>query len=411
MKSLMIAPQPFFEPRGTPISVYQRLQALSALEYEVDVVTYHIGQDVDFSGVKIHRTPTIPFIKNIRIGPSPTKLLLDIFIFIKAFVMLLTNRYDVIHSHEEGGFMAVFLAAVFRTPHIYDMHSSLPKQLENFDFANYWPFRQIFELLETLVINTSDAVITIGSDLEEFVCNLKPDVKHIRLENMPVRPSNSSQSNSSGAPNIREKLNLQGKLAIVYTGTFESYQGLDMLLESAKSVVREKQDAIFVLVGGKPHQVEYWKNEAEKLGLNDNVIFVGTVSLEDSVHYLNFADILVSPRTTGLSVPLKIYSYLFSGRPVVATDIFAHTQVLNNNISMIAAAEPASYADQILTLAQDSELRHTIGSRAKDFAQKRFNVEDYQSKLEWVYNAASNNIENVSPSSGEISPCPTQKLA
>ena len=39
MKILMISPQPFFEPRGTPISVYQRLEALSALGHEIDLVT------------------------------------------------------------------------------------------------------------------------------------------------------------------------------------------------------------------------------------------------------------------------------------------------------------------------------------------------------------------------------------
>lgn len=53
MKILMISPEPFFEPRGTPISVYQRLQALSALGYQVDLLTYHVGQDVDIPGLTI----------------------------------------------------------------------------------------------------------------------------------------------------------------------------------------------------------------------------------------------------------------------------------------------------------------------------------------------------------------------
>jgi len=46
MKILMIAPQPFFEPRGTPFSVLGRLKAFSELGHEVDLVTYHVGQDV-----------------------------------------------------------------------------------------------------------------------------------------------------------------------------------------------------------------------------------------------------------------------------------------------------------------------------------------------------------------------------
>ena len=70
MKILMLAPQPFFEPRGTPFSVLGRLKALSALGHEVDLLTYHVGQDVDVPGAVIHRTPKIWFIKSVKIGPS-----------------------------------------------------------------------------------------------------------------------------------------------------------------------------------------------------------------------------------------------------------------------------------------------------------------------------------------------------
>ncbi len=60
MKILMIAPQPFFEPRGTPISVYQRIEGLSKLGHSVDLVTYHIGEDVEIPGLRIFRAPNFP---------------------------------------------------------------------------------------------------------------------------------------------------------------------------------------------------------------------------------------------------------------------------------------------------------------------------------------------------------------
>ena len=66
MKILMLAPEPFFQPRGTPISVYFRLQALADLGHEVDLLTYHLGEDNAFSGVKIFRTPKLFFIRRIK---------------------------------------------------------------------------------------------------------------------------------------------------------------------------------------------------------------------------------------------------------------------------------------------------------------------------------------------------------
>jgi hypothetical protein len=56
MKILMIAPEPFFQPRGTPFSEYHRLQALSKLGHEVDFITYPIGEDVDIEHVSIYRS-------------------------------------------------------------------------------------------------------------------------------------------------------------------------------------------------------------------------------------------------------------------------------------------------------------------------------------------------------------------
>ena len=136
MKILMLSPQPFFEPRGTPISVYQRLEALSILGHQIDLITYPVGKDVEFPNVRIHRVRKIKQIQHVRIGPSRAKILFDTLMFFKAVRMLMTTRYDVIHSHEEGAFFGVILAKIFRTRHVYDMHSVLSKQLGNFDFGN-----------------------------------------------------------------------------------------------------------------------------------------------------------------------------------------------------------------------------------------------------------------------------------
>ena len=41
----MLAPEPFFEPRGTPFSEYHRIKALGEIGYAVDLVTYPFGRD------------------------------------------------------------------------------------------------------------------------------------------------------------------------------------------------------------------------------------------------------------------------------------------------------------------------------------------------------------------------------
>ena len=55
MHILMIAPEPFFEPRGTPFSEYHRIRALLDLGHTVDLVTYPFGSDVAMPGLRIFR--------------------------------------------------------------------------------------------------------------------------------------------------------------------------------------------------------------------------------------------------------------------------------------------------------------------------------------------------------------------
>lgn len=384
MKILMIAPQPFFEPRGTPISVYQRLQALSTLEHQVDLLTYHVGQDVSIPGVAIYRNFKVPFIKRVKLGPSLSKAFLDILLFFRAIILLLRKRYDVIHSHEEAGFWSAPLARVFRVRHVYDMHSSLPQQLASVPRWNFRPFVRLFEMLERRVINTCDVVITIGADLQERVRAVKPEVPTVLIQNLPVL-ADDLPSECATPHELREKLGLNGRLPVVYTGTLERYQGLDLLLQSAKIVKEQCPEVLFILVGGDPRQVEHWRHQFSTNGLGDVTVFIGTVSLAESLAYLDIAEILVSPRTTGLSVPLKIYSYLFSGKPIVATDLIMHSQVLDAETAILVAPTERAFADGILALAQSPDLRKRLGFQGQQFAMTRCDRADYRAKLASVY--------------------------
>src|SRR6516225_9270326 len=120
MHILMIAPEPFFEPRGTAFSEYHRIRALTDLGHTVDLVTYPFGQDVAMAGLRVFRSWRVPFLKHVKIGPSFAKILLDALLTLTAMRRAFSNRYDVVHSHEEGGIIGVALAAVLRVPHVYD---------------------------------------------------------------------------------------------------------------------------------------------------------------------------------------------------------------------------------------------------------------------------------------------------
>ena len=93
-------------------------------------------------------------------------------------------------------------------------------------------------------------------------------------------------------------------------------------------------------------------------------------------YYLQAADVLVSPRILGTNIPLKIYSYLASGVPVVATDLPTHTQSVSADIAILAApaAEPSPPPSGLAAGPQG----RTIAGRARAFCREHYTPERYQ---------------------------------
>jgi len=384
MKVLMIAPQPWFSPRGTPFSVLHRLRTLSRLGHQIDFVTYPIGQDVPIDNVRIIRTRKVPFFKKIVVGPSKRKLIFDWFLYQKVKEMLRKNKYDLIHTHEEAGFFAPRLAKKYNLLHLYDMHSSLPQQLTNFKYTKLRGLISLFEKLENNTITHAAAVITICPALHDYVSGLFPDKFNMLIENVADN-SDVFTDQASSRNELRKQYQLKNEWVIHYAGTFEHYQGIDLLIESSVKVVEKHKNIKFFLVGGNAEQVEKYKKMVADRKLTDYYIFTGTVKPEEVPLYQNIADILVSPRIEGNNTPLKIYSYLRSGCPIVATRHLTHTQVLNDDVSVLTEVTPETFAAGILQVIEDESLRKRLATNAQTLAREKYSYEVYVEKTRKIY--------------------------
>jgi glycosyltransferase involved in cell wall biosynthesis len=375
MRILMIAPEPFFEPRGTPFSEYHRIRALLELGHTVDLVTYPFGHDVSLSGLRVVRCARPPLMHGIGIGPSWRKLPLDLLLLWTTFRLARREKYDAVHSHEEGAWWGVMIAAMLGLPHLYDMHSSLPQQLTNFAYSRSRLVKAVFGALERFVIRRSRVVIVICPQLEEVVREVDADVPSVLIENAPG--SGETPTEGTGG-SVRRSLQLGADVPIVlYTGTFEAYQGLDLLFASMAHVSKRRPDARLVLAGGRPEQVEAARRQAEAAGIGSVTIFAGQRPAEEIPAYLDAADVLVSPRSLGTNTPLKIYQYLRSGRAVVATRLLTHTQVLNDEVSFLTDATPAAFGAAILEALDDPERARAVGARARQLAETKYSYEAY----------------------------------
>ncbi len=383
MHILMIAPEPFFEPRGTPFSEFHRIRALTTLGHTVDLATYPFGKDVAMPGLTIHRAMRPPFVRRVKIGPSWAKVPLDLTLAAKALRLALTRRYDAVHSHEEGGAIGVVLSWALRVPHLYDMHSSLPQQVSNFGYRRGSWLARVLGWVERLMIRRSRVVIVICQDLETTVRAVDPLVPAVLIENAP---GSGDRPTAGTGEAIRASLGIAPEAPVVlYTGTFEAYQGLDLLYEAMAAVCRARPDARLVMVGGEPAQVDAARSRANALGLGDASVFTGQRPAEDIPKYLDAATLLVSPRSTGTNTPLKIYQYLRSGRPIVATRLRTHTQVLDDETAFLAEPTPDAFGQAILGALADAARAADIGRRARALAETKYSDEAFLAKTEQAY--------------------------
>ncbi len=392
LRILMVAPQPFFSPRGTPFSVLHRIKALSLLGHRVDLLTYHIGQDIDIERLTVYRIQNIPFIKKIKIGPSKSKLLLDLFLIRLTQKMLRQQPYDMLHTHEEACFWGVPLARKFGIPHLYDMHSSLPQQLNNFRYTRLRLFLHLFNSLESYSINRSEAIITICPELQKYVESRFPEKTSVLIENVA-----DNSLIFSSQPHIAEQLRQTHRIPrhrlVLYYGTLEPYQGIDLLLQSAAVLNQKGQnDVHFLLVGGSEAQVNAYIEKAKALQIGHMCTFTGFMAPESIPSIVNMADVLVSPRLSGTNSPLKIYSYLRSEKPVVATRHITHTQIFDDSAAVLTEIDANAFAGGIEWVLQHSDAAVQMAQRAKKLAEERYSYDAYLQKLNWIVNRALNGV-------------------
>jgi len=383
---LFLAPQPFMEKRGTPLAVFQVLKALGELGHSIDLVTYHLGEDRRIEGVKHFRTPSFPFIKKVKKGQSLAKVFLDVFVFIKALNLLKKNSYDCIHAVEEAATMGIFLKGFYNKPLIYDMDSSMPDQLRD-STSPFWSNGALLRLVgffEKKTIGHADLVLAVCKALMEKVHLVFPDKPVVLLEDIPnVEPFDPSMKDK--VEHLKTQLGLTKNKVILYTGTFESYQGIDLLLASVANIVTDFPRVKLVLVGGDGDQVGEKSSIVKSMGIERNVLILGKRPLEEMPLFMEMADLLVSPRNKGTNTPMKIYTYLQSGKPVVATRMLTHTQVLTDDVAILVNADHKSFSRGIMRVLKDSELGERIGRAGKKLVQENYSYGSFKKKVEKAY--------------------------
>jgi len=170
-----------------------------------------------------------------------------------------------------------------------------------------------------------------------------------------------------------EKLGLPlGGKIVMYTGQLYSWKGAEVLADSAQFL---PEDTVVVFVGGSPGNIIPFRGKYDN---NSQILIIGERSHKEIPLYLKAADILVLPNTGKEAVsrwytsPVKLFEYMASGRPIIASDLPSMRDILNKkNSALVPPDDPYSLATTIKELLENNNKAVAIAEEAHS------NVEQY----------------------------------
>jgi glycosyltransferase involved in cell wall biosynthesis len=379
MNILLLAPHPFYQERGTPIAVNLLLQALSRLGHAVDVLTYHEGMEVSYPGVTLHRIRKPLFARNVPPGPSLKKILCDLVMLPKALSMASRKPYDLVHAIEESVYMAMWIRRRNGIPYLYDMDSSLARQVaEKFSFLGF--LLPLMTRMERAAIRGALAVVPVCEALAK-IAEKDGANKVVLLRDISLL----SPASSEDLELARTLVPRSESPCFMYVGNLEAYQGIDLMLDSFAEFLKGGSVARLVIAGGKAEDIQRYRGKAKKLGIGKSTLFLGPQPVTRMSALFTVADVLVSPRIKGNNTPMKIYSYLASGKAILATALPTHTQVLTPEVALLVPPDIRSFAGAMKTLARDESLRLKLAAQAQDLAQACYSQESFQKAVTELY--------------------------
>ncbi|MFA6215758.1 MAG: glycosyltransferase [Patescibacteria group bacterium] len=266
---------------------------------------------------------------------------------LSAAFYLIFKKADLIYSRDE---FSVFLLSLFKKNIVLELHT-FPKSKRGL-------YRFIFKRVKKIVVITGEIKkLIVGLEIAEnkiIVCPDGVDIKQFMFKENKM--------------DCRKRVGLlTDKNIILYTGHLFAWKGVYTLAESSKFL---SDNELIVFVGGMDYDRDKLKRFIEKNNLK-NILFVAHRAPTDVPYYLKSADVVILPNSatkkisTHYTSPMKMFEYMASSRPIVASELPSLKEVLNqNNSILVKPDDPEALAGGIKKVLADKVLAEGVVKQA-----------------------------------------------
>lgn len=307
----------------------------------------------------------VPFLRGIAFWAGFATFSLFCFFYL----LFKANKGDVIYSNES---LPIFLASFCFPQTLYEVHDFPERKLGFYTIL----FRRVRHILVTNIWKIRKLEESFGVPKTKILCERNA----VEIKDFDIPISKEEARKKLGLP-------VDGNIA-VYTGHLYGWKGVDTLAEASKQL---PEGARVVFVGGTDVDVKRFR---DAYGHIKNISILGHRDHSEIPLWQKAADVLVLPNTAKEEIskyqtsPMKLFEYMASKRPIVATDIPSVREILNDsNAVIVSPDDPKTMAKGIIEILENNDaikritekayqdvLFHTWDKRAKrvlDFMEKK----------------------------------------
>jgi 1,2-diacylglycerol 3-alpha-glucosyltransferase len=392
----MVAACAFPANHGTPAAIKEMSEELARRGHSIRVVTYPLSHEIPITGVEIDRVAQVGSNRQVSVGPSYQRLAFDALLVFKLFQVVRRHKVEVIHAHNyEAALVGGFVGKLTGVPVIYNAINTMIGELPSFNFIRPRALAiGLAKVLDYVVPRMADLIIADTEELRSFILDKGVDPARVITIHSGVRPEMFAGADGS---RVRDRFAAGHGPLIIYTGTFDDFQGLDYLMAAFKIVHERKPAASLLLVGSTinaAHSAKY-KRMAADLGFASRFAMT-SCTLDELPDLLAAADVAVVPRPQSAGIPTKLLNYMAAGNAIVS---FKQSATILRHRETALLVEPATaenFAQGILSLLDDPALAQRLRANVKSFVVGRFDWPSIAAKLEAVYaGLATKSPENI----------------
>ncbi len=239
-----------------------------------------------------------------------------IFLF-KSFFLVRKFKPDVIYTRD------VFIAWFYKRTAVYEIHKPFTTKIGNFIFKS---------------VASKIKIVAISQILKDFIVEkYKLDENNVLVahDGVDLDIFNIREDKNTL---VKKYLNLPNdNFVALYSGSLQKGKGVELIIKAAIDL----PNISFVIIGGDQKQIDNFQN------VPANVYFFRRKSQREIPFYLKAADLLILPMNKELSYgiyssPLKLFEYMASGTPVLASNFGAIREVLSEKNSFLFDPEDAN---------------------------------------------------------------------